>query len=116
MNGALWWLVIELLIGGTLANQASKSRGITEPPNAQNKDGKCWRLAWAWWKKDLGRLGKVTDTGARELASLISLIKLDLFYDKNLSYERASGLRSLATLTYLNLNDCINVIDVGIQS
>lgn len=38
-----------LLVGGTLAAQASETRGVHDPPSALNKDGRCWKFSWAWW-------------------------------------------------------------------
>ena len=32
LKGALWRFVIALLVGGTLANQASEAKGVTGPP------------------------------------------------------------------------------------
>ena len=49
LKGPLWWLVIALLVGGTLANQANESIGVTDPPSAMSKDGRCWELCWLWW-------------------------------------------------------------------
>ena len=41
--------MIALLVGGTLASQASKSGENVETPNGGRDDGTCWRLAWRWW-------------------------------------------------------------------
>ena len=49
LKGVLWWLVVVLLVGGTLANQVSESRGTAAPLSGKKGDGTCWRLAWRWW-------------------------------------------------------------------
>ena len=35
LKGVLWWLVVVLLVGGTLANQVSESRGTAAPLSGQ---------------------------------------------------------------------------------
>ena len=49
LKGVLWWLVMTLLVGGTLAAQVSETGGFTQPSSTVNKEGKCWKFSWAWW-------------------------------------------------------------------
>ena len=40
LKGVLWWLVMALLVGGTLAAHVSETGGFTQPSSAVNKEGK----------------------------------------------------------------------------
>ena len=63
----LWWLVIALLVGNTLANQAGESRGIDDPSSMMNKDGRSWKLVWRWWCLSWGTGHVPSSASVREI-------------------------------------------------